>query len=140
MNSSALGSRSRSRNGDGSMALKSCFSSDTCTSISSQFAGSGTPADAGDVLGIRGATTTCICSLRVRQWLTHDMLGHEPGLQLVTPNDLAYDQIVGSVVPAVRCEASHRSRFLEDDFMGMQQAGDLHGHFFATLRWTRNQR
>ena len=36
MNSSAFGSRSRSRNGVGSSELKICFRSATCTSISAQ--------------------------------------------------------------------------------------------------------
>ena len=52
------------------------------------------------------------------------MLSHKPCLQLVAPNDIAYDQIVGSSVAAVRREARHRSCFLEDDFMRVQQAGD----------------
>jgi len=43
MNSSACGSRSRSRNGDGSIALNSCLSSPTCTSISTQGTGIGSP-------------------------------------------------------------------------------------------------
>src|SRR5215203_7424771 len=45
MNSSARGSRSRSRNGDGSMALKSCRSSATRTSITRHSVGSMSPAD-----------------------------------------------------------------------------------------------
>ena len=40
--------RSRSRNGEGSMALNSCFSSETRTSMSSQSPGSGSPAEGGD--------------------------------------------------------------------------------------------
>src|SRR5438270_1592123 len=45
MNSSALGSRSLLRNGDGSMELNNCFSSPTCTSISEHLGGIGSPDD-----------------------------------------------------------------------------------------------
>jgi len=45
MNSSALGSRSLSRNGEGSMALNNCFNSPTCTSMTEHLGGSGSPAE-----------------------------------------------------------------------------------------------
>src|SRR5687768_5481184 len=121
MNSSASGSRSRLRNGEGSMALNNCISSETRTSISSQFAGIRSPAANGDLLDITGLSRLLMRSLtkrgswsrprllRVREWQPDDMLGHEPCLQLVAPNDVAHDQIVGSVIAAVRSEARHRS-------------------------------
>src|SRR5260370_35911586 len=46
MNSSALGSRSLSRNGEGSMALNNCFNSPTCTSMTEHLGGIGSPAEA----------------------------------------------------------------------------------------------
>src|ERR1700751_3545598 len=46
MNSSAFGSRSRSRNGEGSMASNNCLNSPTCTSMTAHLAGIGAPADA----------------------------------------------------------------------------------------------
>src|SRR5579864_2628747 len=46
MNSSAFGSRSRSRNGEGSMASNNCLNSPTCTSMTAHLAGIGSPADA----------------------------------------------------------------------------------------------
>src|SRR5258708_33514759 len=45
INSSAFGSRSLSRNGEGSMALNNCFNSATCTSITEHLGGSGSPAE-----------------------------------------------------------------------------------------------
>src|SRR4051794_18247929 len=59
--------------------------------------------------------------LRMRKGYLDDMLGDEPCLQFVASNDIAHDQIVGSVVAAVRREARHRSCFFEDDFMRVQQ-------------------
>src|ERR1700758_2599319 len=46
MNSSAFGSRSRSRNGEGSMASNNCLNSPTCTSMTAHLVGIGSPADA----------------------------------------------------------------------------------------------
>src|SRR4029077_8391285 len=46
MNSSAFGSRSRSRNGEGSMASNNCLNSPTCTSMTAHLAGIRSPADA----------------------------------------------------------------------------------------------
>src|SRR5262249_13834956 len=44
MNSSAFGSRSLSRNGEGSIASNNCFSSPTCTSMTAQLGGIASPA------------------------------------------------------------------------------------------------
>src|ERR1700737_5556152 len=46
MNSSALGSRSFSRKGEGSMALNNCFNSPTCTSMTEHLGGIGSPEEA----------------------------------------------------------------------------------------------
>src|SRR5216684_8153306 len=46
MKSSAFGSRSRSRNGEGSMASNNCLNSPTCTSMTAHLAGIESPADA----------------------------------------------------------------------------------------------
>src|SRR6201987_2201155 len=46
MNSSAFGSRPRSRNGEGSMASNNCLNSPTCTSMTAHLPGIGSPADA----------------------------------------------------------------------------------------------
>ena len=48
-----------------------------------------------------------------------DVFGNKPYLQLVNPNDVAHDQVVRSVVAVLRCDASHRSRFLQHDFVGV---------------------
>src|SRR6476646_6379888 len=45
INSSAFGSRSLSRNGEGSIALNNCFNSPTCTSITAHLGGIGSPAE-----------------------------------------------------------------------------------------------
>src|SRR5260370_24184661 len=42
----ALGSRSLSRNGEGSMALNNCFNSPTCTSMTEHLGGIGSPEEA----------------------------------------------------------------------------------------------
>ena len=57
---------------------------------------------------------------RVRQRQRDGMLGHKPYLQFVATNDFTHHQIVRSVVAALRCQARHRSCFLEYDFMGVQ--------------------
>lgn len=41
---------------------------------------------------------------RVGQRNVHEMLGHEPRLQLVAPNDAAHDQNRDSMRPIVRAE------------------------------------
>src|SRR5262249_60000111 len=46
INSSAFGSRSLSRKGDGSMASNNCLSSPTCISMIEHFGGMGSPAEA----------------------------------------------------------------------------------------------
>src|SRR4029077_10114075 len=69
MNSSALGSRSLSRNGEGSMALNNCFNSPTCTSMTEHLGGSASPAEGlswvpeGLVIGLEYASRHDSCRL-----------------------------------------------------------------------------
>ena len=67
------------------------------------------------------------------------MLGDEPDLQLIAPNDLADKQVVCPVVTGVGCPPCHSASLLQDNFMGMEQAGNLDGHFLASFWWTRNR-
>ena len=64
------------------------------------------------------------------------MLGQEPDLCLVLPDNVAHDQIIGAIVPARVRLPGHRPGLLDDDLVGVKQARDLHGHFFPTLRRT----
>src|SRR5215471_6771518 len=68
MNSSALGSRSLSRKGDGSIASNNCFNSPTCTSMTAHFGGSGSPAEVG------GCTITLFDSLGSQSFNHGDVL------------------------------------------------------------------
>jgi hypothetical protein len=68
------------------------------------------------------------------------MLADEPALQLVRSHHLADDQIVGAVVAAFCRFARERARFLQDDFMSVEQATQLTRHAFAPARRTRNAR
>jgi hypothetical protein len=49
------------------------------------------------------------------------VLGHEPHLQLVAPDYIADDQVVGAVVATLGRAPCHRARLLQDDFVGVQQ-------------------
>src|SRR3954471_16976363 len=68
------------------------------------------------------------------------MLGHEPNLQLVAPDHIADDQIVGAVVSRFRRKARHRAGLLENNFVRVQKSRDLYRHLFAALRRPRDQR
>ena len=65
------------------------------------------------------------CSLgliRADQRHVHQMFGEEPNLQLVAANHLADQQIVGAIVAGVGGNLGHGMCFLQDDFVGFQQA------------------
>src|SRR2546425_2825694 len=68
------------------------------------------------------------------------MLGSEPDLQLVRPNDLAHEEVVGAVITRLCRLPRHRPRLLQDDFVGMEQAGDLRGNLLPASRRPRDQR
>ena len=50
-----------------------------------------------------------------------DMLRHEPDLQLVGPDDIRHDQVVGAVVTMFRRQIRHGARLLQHDLVRMQQ-------------------
>src|ERR1700730_9099128 len=60
----------------------------------------------------------------------HEVLGHEPDLQLVAPDDVADEQIVGTVVAAFGGQARHRMGLLQDDLVGVEKARNLNGDLF----------
>lgn len=68
------------------------------------------------------------------------MFGEEPDLELVGPNDFADDEIVGAVIAGVGRLLGHGMRFLENEFVGFEEAGDLHGGLFSSARWARDHR
>src|SRR5207245_3873593 len=68
------------------------------------------------------------------------MLGSEPDLQLVRPNDLAHEEVVGAVITRLCRLPRHRPRLLQDDFVGMEQSGDLRGSLLPASRRPRDQR
>src|SRR5437867_4847983 len=69
-----------------------------------------------------------------------EMLGSEPDLQLVRPNDLAHEEVVGAVITRLCRLPRHRPRLLQDDFVGMEQSGDLRGNLLPASRRPRDQR
>ena len=66
------------------------------------------------------------------------MFGEEPDLEFVGANDIADEKIVGAIVAGVIGFFGHGASFLEDHFMGFEEAGNLDGSFFAAARWARN--
>jgi len=50
------------------------------------------------------------------------VLGHEPDLELVGTNDVADEDIVGTVVAVFGGLPGHGARFLEDEFVGFEEA------------------
>jgi len=68
------------------------------------------------------------------------VLRHEPHLQFVRPDDFADQQVVGALVVGVGGEPSHGARFAQDDFVGVQQPGNLERRLFTTARNPRNER
>src|SRR5207249_5310173 len=69
-----------------------------------------------------------------------EIVGNEPDLQLVRPNDVAHEEVVGAVIARLRRLPRHRPRLLQDDFMGMKQSGDLRGNLLTLSRRSRDQR
>ena len=58
----------------------------------------------------------------VHQWHVYDVLGDKPHLQFVGSNHIADDEVVRTVVFRVSGLTRHRSGFLEDNFVCVQQA------------------
>jgi len=67
------------------------------------------------------------------------MLGDEPDLELVGPDHVADEDIVGAVIAGFGGLMGHRARLQQNDLVRMEQARDLDGHLFATPGWTRDQ-
>src|SRR5262245_15840206 len=77
---------------------------------------------------------------RSRRWHIHHVLRDKPHLQFVPTDDVADDQIIGTVVTRLRRAASHGMCFLQDNLMRVQQARNLYRWLFTTLRRPWNQR
>jgi hypothetical protein len=78
----------------------------------------------GGLSRIRGSSASLLRSLvllGVHEWNIHDVLGHEPYLQLVAADHVAHDEIVGAVVARISGLPSHRARLLEDNLVCVQQ-------------------
>ena len=59
------------------------------------------------------------------------MLGEKPPLLLVSPYDLAHQEIVRPIVPALRCTARHGAGFLDHDLVRMEEPGHLDRRLFS---------
>lgn len=59
------------------------------------------------------------------------MFGHEPDLHFVGTHELTHDEVVGAVVAGFVGLARKFVAVLEDALVGIEQARDLHGGFFA---------
>src|SRR5207302_4766263 len=68
------------------------------------------------------------------------VLGDEPDLQLVCPDHVADQQVVGTVIASLSRLPRHRTGLLQDDLVRVKQPSNLHGDFIAVTRRARNQR
>src|SRR6266550_5819006 len=62
------------------------------------------------------------------------VLADEPGLQLVGPEDVADDKVVGALIAGVAGGFGDVEATLDDDLVGLEEAGDLDGHLFPASR------
>src|SRR5262245_9507599 len=85
-----------------------------------------------------GASTTST-ALSSDHWGVDDVLRQEPDLELVTPDDVAHDEIICPIVARLRRAARHRSCLFEHDFVSMEESRDLCRRFLAALGWPGNQ-
>src|SRR5258705_8677171 len=73
------------------------------------------------------------------RWAVYNVLGDEPDLRLVGADDLADQQVVGTVVTGFGGFAGHGAGLLEHDLMGVQQPGNLDRYLFAPPGRARDQ-
>ena len=69
-----------------------------------------------------------------------EVLGDEPYLHLVGANHAADQEVIGAVVSFLASLPGHRTRFLEQNLMRVQQARDLHGRLFTSRGRLSGQR
>src|SRR5579863_318210 len=66
------------------------------------------------------------------------MLAQEPQLQFVGTQDLANNDVVGTIVAKFIGTPRQSTAMSDDDLMGIQKTRDLHGNFFPAARRTLN--
>ncbi len=59
-----------------------------------------------------------------------EVLADEPGLELVGAEDVADDEIVGALIAGFRRPLGDVEAALDDEFVGLEEAGDLDGNLF----------
>src|SRR3954447_18289294 len=71
-------------------------------------------------------------------WSVDDVLGHKPDLQLIRADHRAHEQVVGPVVTRLVGQPGHRARFLQHDFVSVEDLRDLDRNRLTALRRPRN--
>ena len=61
----------------------------------------------------------------------HEVLRQEPNLKFIGANHFAHQEIVCPVVACVRNLSCCRPGFLQNDFVGLQQPGELHARLLT---------
>ncbi len=84
------------------------------------------------------ALRRCFRLFRMEQGDGHQMFGEEPDLQFMQADQVAHDQVVRPIVAAAGSLSRHGSRFLQYEFMRVEEAGNLHGHLFTPSWRARN--
>src|SRR5262245_24263537 len=75
-----------------------------------------------------------LCNYR---WRIDEMLGDEPHLQLVRPQDVGDENVVRRVVAHLARAARSFSRLFDDEFVCLEQAGQHRGDFLDSVRRAR---
>jgi tRNA isopentenyl-2-thiomethyl-A-37 hydroxylase MiaE len=65
---------------------------------------------------------TCRLYVFIGDTCTRELFGHKPDLQLIPPQNVADQQIVGSIVAARRCGMGRFAGFIDDELVSLQQA------------------
>src|SRR5215467_2482435 len=78
-----------------------------------------------EALEIRNGFRSSATGLGADERRVDDVFGDEPDLQFVLPDDVAHQQVVGSIVARIGRAACHGSRFLDDDLVRMEKPRDL---------------
>ena len=68
------------------------------------------------------------------------MFAEEPDLEFIGAQHIADGEIVGAIVSYCVGTASQGAAMADDDLMSVEQARDLHRHFFPAPRRTLNAR
>src|SRR5438094_1744756 len=88
----------------------------------------------------KGVGSVATSSHRPRQRHIDHVFGDEPDLQFVAADHVADKEVVRAVVAGLGCAPRHGASFLQDDFVSMEEARNLHGHFLTSFWRSRNQR